>query len=53
MRVVAVQYVTRVYRDGFGNPAGRPKVSKSRQHALVERVGDGWKVTDLEEEELD
>ena len=53
VRIVAIQYVTRVYRDDFGNPSGRPKVSKSRQHALIEKVADGWKVKDLESQKLD
>ena len=52
VRVVAVQYVQRVYRDSFGNPSGRPKVSKERHHALVERVNGEWKVTDLDQEKL-
>ncbi len=52
VEIVAIQYVTRVYRDSFGNPSGRPKVSKSRQHARVERVDGRWQVTELEEEDL-
>ena len=52
VRVVAVQYVQRVYRGSFGNPAGRPKVSKARHHALVELVNGDWKVTDLDREKL-
>ena len=53
VHIVALQYVTHVYRDGFGNPAGRPQVWKRRQRALVERVGEDWKLRDLESEELD
>ena len=53
VRIVALQYVTHVYRDGFGNPSGRPRVLKRRQRALVERVGEDWKLRDLESEELD
>ncbi len=53
VRIVALQYVTHVYRDGVGNPAGRPQISKRRQRALVERVGEDWKLLDLESEELD
>ncbi len=52
-RIVAIQYVTRLYRDSFGNPAGRPKVSKSRQHAVVDKVGDTWKVKSMKSEKLD
>ena len=52
VEIVAIQSVTRVYRDGFGNPSGRPKVSKSRQYARVERVDGRWQVTELEEEKL-
>ena len=51
-RIVAIQHVTRLYRDSFGNPAGRPKVSRSRQQAVVEKVGDTWKVKSLESEKL-
>lgn len=53
VELVAVQYVTRLYRDSFGNPAGRPQVSKARQRARVERVGDAWQVTSLESAKLD
>ena len=52
VEIVAIQYVTRVYRDSFGNPSGRPKVSKSRQYARIERVEGRWQVTELEEEDL-
>ena len=52
-RIVAIQYVTRLYKDSFGNPAGRPKVSKARQHAVVEKAGDEWKVKSLKSEKLD
>ncbi len=52
-RIVAIQYVTRVYRDSVGNPAGRPKVSKARQRAVVEKAGDGWKVRSFNSEKLD
>ena len=48
VRIVAVQHVQRVYRDGMGNPAGRPKSSRTRQRALVERVGERWEVTALD-----
>ncbi len=53
VRIVALQYVTHVYRDGFGNPAGRPQVSKARHTAVVTRSGEGWKVTSIEAEPLD
>lgn len=53
VRIVAIQYVTHVYRDGFGNPSGRPKVSKARHTAVVARSGDGWKVTSMKAEPLD
>ena len=52
IEIVAIQFVTRVYRDGFGNPSGRPKVSRSRQQARVELVEGRWKVTKLEGEDL-
>ena len=52
VEIVAVQTVMHVYRDSFGNPAGRPKFSKSRQYARVERIDGRWKVTDLEGEDL-
>ena len=48
VRIVAVQHVQRVYRDGVGNPASRPKYSTTRHSALVERVGDRWKVTEFD-----
>ena len=51
-RIAAIQYVTRLYRDSFGNPSGRPKVSKARQSAIVEKSGDTWKVKSLTTEKL-
>ena len=52
VEIVAVQSVTRVYRDSFGNPSGRRKVAKSRQYARVERIDGRWQVTELEKEIL-
>ena len=52
VRIVAVQYLTRVYRDGMGNPSGRPEVLKLRHTALVESKGDGWRVADMRGEQI-
>ena len=52
VRIVALQYLTRIYRDGMGNPSGRPQVLKVRHTALVERTGDGWHVADIQGEPL-
>lgn len=52
VEIVAIQHVTRVFRDSFGNPAGRPQVSQARHRATVERSGEAWQVTELESERL-
>ena len=52
VRIVAVQYLTRVYGGEYGVPAGRPEILKVRHRALVEPVGDGWKDAELEGDPL-